>query len=605
MNYTGKSGVQYNLSKKLASGGEGEIYDITGKPDCVAKIYKSGKANSEKENKLLKMANDPPNQNMLKQIAWPQDVLYEGSNFVGFIMPKLEINEDLNVIYEYGSTAKYKNMSWENRIIIAENLCAVLEAIHYIGNVCGDLNPKNITVNPNTGFVVFLDTDSYHIQDGTKTYRCDVGIPEYLPVEVQKKMRGGFTLATVDPSPFSKETDNFALAIHIFQLLMNGVHPFACAIIAGHSSVTAPQPNDNIEKGMFPFMQNVPGIKIPTFAPEIVILPDNIQKLFRRAFVDGHITPTDRPKPQDWRTALSSLRQQGLKTCSQVSCHQFNRLLVNCPWCKADKAYNDFLNKTYVPPQQVKISTPTAPYIPVTPNVTVTSPRPVTPPNPPITLNQPTYVEPKKKPVAPIIIAGIVAIIIIIILMNTNSGSRTTQSQTTQNTTQTTTQTRFVRGDTVKVRQNARDVNAPYTALQSFVYRDVFYIGSIDQQGHAILYRDRNYSQLVGRFRTSDLTKTTQATTSRPSVPTGLRASAITSTTCTLNWNTVNGATGYHIYWSSTLNGNYVRVGNLTTPSPRDIIQMGRGSNNYFKVSAFNSAGESAQSQNILVTTRP
>jgi len=360
----GKSGLQYNLSTLLKSGGEGEIYDIIGKPNLVAKLYKTGKTNQEKEFKLLKMVSDPPDKNMLSQIAWPQEVLYKSGSFVGFIMQKLKINEDLNVIYEYGSSAKYQHMLWENRIIIAENLCIVLEAIHHNDHICGDLNPKNISVDPNTGYVVFLDTDSYHIQDGNKIYRCDVGIPEYLPVEVQKKMRGGFTLANVNPSPFSKDTDNFALAIHIFQLLMNGVHPFACAIMAGHSSVTAPQPNDNIEKGVFPFMQNIPGIKIPVFAPEIGILPANIQTLFGKAFISGHTSPNARPKPQEWRIALKTLRQN-LKNCSQVSYHQYDNNLPVCPWCKADKAFNDLLNKNYSSPQQTLFR-----QTPIRPNVT-------------------------------------------------------------------------------------------------------------------------------------------------------------------------------------------------------------------------------------------
>ena len=106
-----------------------------------------------------------------------------------------------------------------------------------------------------------------------------------------------------------------------------------------------------------------------------------------------------------------------------------------------------------------------------------------------------------------IIWIGIICIILIIILASTQ------QNQTTSVTAppprpqvqQVQTQIQFVRGNAVRVRQNARDVNAPHTVLQSFIYTDIFYIGSIDQQGHAILYRDRNYSQLVGRFRTSDL----------------------------------------------------------------------------------------------------
>jgi DNA-binding helix-hairpin-helix protein with protein kinase domain len=223
MIYKGKGGLHYTLaSSSFKSGGEAEIYDIIGQPDLVAKIYKPGKSSVEKERKLVKMVDFPPDSSVLSQIAWPKDVLYDAGSFVGFVMPKMKIYEDLNVIYEYGSSAKYHDMSWENRIIIAENLCAVLNSVHAVGHVCGDFNPKNISVDPDTGHIVFLDTDSYHIQDGVNTYRCEVGMPEYLPFEIRDKTRKGVTLARAVLPTFSQATDNFALAIHIFQLLMNG-----------------------------------------------------------------------------------------------------------------------------------------------------------------------------------------------------------------------------------------------------------------------------------------------------------------------------------------------------------------------------------------------
>jgi serine/threonine protein kinase len=341
----GKGGLQYILSSSpIATGGEGEIYNITGQPNLVAKIYKNGKASGEKEQKLVRMINFPPDSSVLSQIAWPQDVLYNAGQFIGFIMPKMKINEDLNVIYEYGSSAKYPDMTWENKIIIAQNICTVLHSIHDCGHVCGDLNPKNISVDPQTGFIVFLDTDSYHIQDGTKIYRCDVGIPQYLPVEIQKKMRVGYILATATLPTFSQDTDNFALAIHIFQLLMNGTHPFACAILPSHSSVTAPQPSDNIEKGEFPFMQNISGIRIPVYAPKITILPKKMQNLFKRAFIDGHTYPNVRPKPEEWHTALKELRQN-LIDCKKVAHHKYNGSLSSCPWCEVTESYNKAFNK--------------------------------------------------------------------------------------------------------------------------------------------------------------------------------------------------------------------------------------------------------------------
>jgi len=123
---------------------------------------------------------------------------------------------------------------------------------------------------------------------------------------------------------------------------------------------------------MFPFMQNIPGIKIPVFAPEINILPVNIQTLFGQAFISGHTSPYVRPKPQEWRVALNGLRQN-LKNCNKVTHHQYNNNLSGCPWCKADKAYNDLINKSYTPPQQTRLK-----QTPIRPPITQTITRPST-----------------------------------------------------------------------------------------------------------------------------------------------------------------------------------------------------------------------------------
>ncbi len=339
MIYKGKGGLKYNLENApFAQGGEGKVYNIVGEPQKVAKLYKNGLNDLQKERKLLVMVNNPPSKSVMSQIAWPLDVLYDSSNtFVGFVMPKLAINEDLNVIYEYGSASKYPNVPWSNKIIIAKNLCAVLDAVHEAGHVVGDLNPKNISVDPSNGHIIFVDTDSYHIEDNGAVYRCNVGMPEYLPVEIQRKMKGGLSAA---PLPtFSKVTDNFALAVHIFQLLMNGTHPFACRVLPSQSSVVFPQPTDNILNGIFPFMQPKSGIAIPVYAPPITILPKEMQDLFRKAFIDGHTNPNQRPTPEDWYTALTNLERE-LAHCSKVTHHEYYKGVNACPWCEADNKFN-------------------------------------------------------------------------------------------------------------------------------------------------------------------------------------------------------------------------------------------------------------------------
>lgn len=43
-------------------------------------------------------------------------------------------------------------------------------------------------------------------------------------------MQEGINLQNAALPTYTENTDNFALAIHIFALLMNGCHPFACAV---------------------------------------------------------------------------------------------------------------------------------------------------------------------------------------------------------------------------------------------------------------------------------------------------------------------------------------------------------------------------------------
>ncbi|MCH5273417.1 MAG: leucine-rich repeat protein [Lachnospiraceae bacterium] len=357
----GKGGIQYNLeARPFAQGGEGLIFNIDGHPDKVSKLYKQGKATSDHERKLIKMIMTPPSQDVLDQIAWPLDVLYDTGQAVGFVMHKFNLNEDLNVMYEYGSSSKYPEITWGNKIKIAKNLCVVLNAVHEAGHICGDLNPKNISVDPNTGHVTFVDTDSYHITDGNNVYRCNVGMPEYLPREIQVKMQNGLTAASLPT--FTQATDNFALAVHIFQLLMNGCHPFACITIPSADSVVFPDTSDSILKGECPFIMNVPGKKIPLYAPPIDILPDEIQKLFKLAFVDGHTSPSARPSAETWYYALDKL-EKNLKKCRNASHHEYLQSLSDCPWCAVDARFSSALSgnkpslkqSTYTPPSPVHI----------------------------------------------------------------------------------------------------------------------------------------------------------------------------------------------------------------------------------------------------------
>ena len=82
--YRGTSGAQYQIEEqRLAGGGEGSVFGIQGQPQFVAKIYKENRRTSEREQKLCHMIQYRLTPDQLKQITWPQDVLYDENGFAG------------------------------------------------------------------------------------------------------------------------------------------------------------------------------------------------------------------------------------------------------------------------------------------------------------------------------------------------------------------------------------------------------------------------------------------------------------------------------------------------------------------------------------------
>lgn len=198
-------------------------------------------------------------------------------------------------------------------------------------------------------------------------------MPDYIPQEIQKKMRGGGNLVSAALPTFSLETDNFALAIHIFQLLMNGTHPFTCRVPKPTASTVAPQPIDNIENGVFPFLNPTKGTDIPKFAPPLSILTNELQSLFRRAFVDGHNNPSARPKPNDFYSALEAMKGK-LEGCSKNQNHQFLNTLTDCPWCRVDENMSPKKSPTMPSSGQIPIGGGSV-VVPPSPPQTWTPPR--------------------------------------------------------------------------------------------------------------------------------------------------------------------------------------------------------------------------------------
>lgn len=395
----GLSGKEYQLSEKpFSSGGEGGIYGIANMPGGVVKVYHADRITQELEEKLLVMYRHPPNREIFTQIAWPVDVVYDRNGaFLGFVMFRLNITDELGAIYAYPPK---KNISYKAKLIIAQNICAVISEVHKAGFVFGDFNPKNIGIDLNSCRVAFLDTDSYHIVDGARTYRCKVCLDGYVAPELLKKCEAYKTDAYASaPLPtFTPETDNFALAIHIFRLLMNGYTPFNG--VRENESVSTASPgtgNQAIKRDNYCFK---PGNKPQAVAvPPLSTLPEEIADLFTRAFMYGRIDPTQRPTAAEWHKALLKY-ENSLVSCPNNGAHMYQKGLQSCPWCEADNRYATLTAEppTRPPAPPIPQKTFSGAVVPVTSPLTV-----VTPPSPVgvgqssvggITIQSPTVVTP-------------------------------------------------------------------------------------------------------------------------------------------------------------------------------------------------------------------
>ena len=86
-------------------------------------------------------------------------------------------------------------------------------------------------------------------------------------------------------------------------------------------------------------------------------------------------------------------------------------------------------------------------------------------------------------------------------------------------------------------------------------------------------------------------------TSSKPSTPTGLTATA-SSSCINLSWNSVSGATSYIVYRSTSASGSYTNIKSTTSTSYQDC-SVTAGTTYYYKVAAKNSAGTSSQSSYV------
>ena len=321
------------LGAELGRGGEAAVYRLAVQPALLAKIY-HGRPRDDYDAKLAWMQAHPPADPTSAQghasIAWPNDVLYDSAGrLVGYVM--VNVQNAVPLLQVFNPRSRARTLPNFNRRYLhrtARNLAAALGALHDSSYIVGDLNESNIMVTP-SALVTLIDADSFQVQRriGAKPilHPCPVGKPEYTPPELQGK--------TFSEVPRQPEHDRFGLAVLIFQLLMDGNHPFRAQWLGGGEP---PAVEDRIRDGAWPYAaaaaHGVP-VAPPRGGPGLDRLHPGLADLVRQCFIDGHADPRARPTPQEWEAAIITA-EKALTACTRG--HLYSRHLSQCPICLAE-----------------------------------------------------------------------------------------------------------------------------------------------------------------------------------------------------------------------------------------------------------------------------
>lgn len=300
----------------FATGGEGAVFDVVGRPDVVAKLYSKPQSN-ERCDKLRAMAK-LCSPDLLKIAAWPTATLSNGNPAAveGILMPRIAGYKEIHHLYSVAQRKKdFPEADWGFLLHTARNCAIAFESVHAHGHVVGDVNQKNVMVSKK-GIVALVDCDSFQVKEGNRIFRCGVGVPEYTPPELH-----GSKFTDLDRNA---NHDLFGLAVMVFHLLMMGRHPFA-----GVPQVSVDIPIEKaIQEGLYAYARNPSKLKPPPHVPPLAMLDGPTRDLFERAFGSYQ-----RPTASEWHRVLDALMKR-LQRCKNDPKHTYPSAADRCPWCQ-------------------------------------------------------------------------------------------------------------------------------------------------------------------------------------------------------------------------------------------------------------------------------
>jgi hypothetical protein len=329
--YGGQRRVPMRLGPNVnKSGASADIHRIIGQPGIVAKMYRLASDKCQYEGKVEEMLRHPPairpirqNGRDYVQIAWPIATLRDQSGaFQGFIMPEIDMNaatELENVLQKSVRRSRGLPEFYGNRVLLAANLAGVMAELHKLSHYFIDMKPVNMRFYPDTNFLAVLDTDGFSI-GGSRRWPARQFSDQYIPPEAKN----------ASPSQLGIEADLFALAVIVFQLMNNGIHPFQGIDRSGGLPTSI---QDRIYSGLYAYGLKRFGPAAPARMSVHDYFDPSTRAMFDRAFTGA---PALRPPANEWNDHLKMLIMRNILVKCALHPTEHAHFGKGCGFCALD-----------------------------------------------------------------------------------------------------------------------------------------------------------------------------------------------------------------------------------------------------------------------------
>ncbi|MEU6145912.1 hypothetical protein ABZ848_36920 [Streptomyces sp. NPDC047081] len=311
----------------LKGGGQAAVFPVEGDDHTVVKLYRDPPG-PDQERRLTRMlamsplAARPTDASQPPELAWPT-ALARGpeGEFLGYAMHRFGEPGHVQLVGLFTRAQRLRlfpdRADWRFLLGVSWNLAFMTARMHHDNLVIGDFSSSNVVVDAN-GFVTFLDCDSIAFTDPVtgEAFPCLMHTTDYSSPERQA---GG---------PATRASDDFALAVLVYQLLTAGNHPFGGV---PHESTSESTVKDNIAASVS-YVVRPELVVVPRGTVDPSVLPPELLTLARSAFGPGVHAPAARPSAEAWLRALDKERAQ-VRVCPARPLHTYGSHLPTCPWC--------------------------------------------------------------------------------------------------------------------------------------------------------------------------------------------------------------------------------------------------------------------------------